>query len=76
MCYTEIEKLKTKYGREIIYLDAMKSPVQRVQGKYRYQIMMRLSLTRADEIENEAFEIVDKASKNSVFFEINPQNLS
>ena len=76
VCYTEIEKLKEKYGREIIYLDAMKSPIQRVQGKYRYQIMMRLNLDHADEIENEAFEIVDKATKQSVFFEINPQNLS
>ncbi|MBE7073483.1 MAG: primosomal protein N' [Clostridiales bacterium] len=76
ICYTEIEKLKAKYGRDIIYLDAMKSPVQRVQGKYRYQIMMRLNLQHADAVECEAFEIVDKASKTSVFFEINPQNLS
>ena len=76
ICYTEIEKLKAKYGTDIIYMDAMKSPIQRVQGKYRYQIMLRLNLPKADEIENEAFEIVDKASKTSVFFEINPQNLS
>lgn len=76
ICYTEIEKLKAKYGADIIYMDAMKSPIQRVQGKYRYQIMMRLNLPNADAIENDAFEIVDKASKTSVFFEINPQNLS
>lgn len=76
ICYTEIEKLRERYGGEIIYLDAMKSPVQRVQGKYRYQIMMRLNLNKADEIENQSFEIVDKATKTSVFFEINPQNLS
>ena len=68
--------MRAKYGHDIIYLDAMKSPIQRVQGKYRYQIMMRLNLPHADEIENESFEIVDKASKTSVFFEINPQNLS
>lgn len=76
VCYTEIEKLKEVYGDDIIYLDAMKSPIKRIQNKYRYQIMMRLKLEKADEIENEVFKIVDNASKTSVFFEINPQNLS
>ena len=76
ICYTEIEKLKGEYGDEILYLDAMKSPIKRLQDKYRYQIMMRMKLAYADEIEKRAFEIVDKASKTSVFFEVNPQNLS
>ena len=76
ICYTEIEKLKEIYGEEIIYLDAMKSPIKRIQDKYRYQIMMRLKLEKADEIEDKVFEIVNKSSKTSVFFEINPQNLS
>lgn len=76
MCYTEIEKLKETYGDEIIYLDAMKSPIKRIQDKYRYQIMMRLKLGKADEIEDKVFDIVNKTSKTSVFFEINPQNLS
>ena len=76
ICYTEIEKLKTEYGSEIIYLDAMKSPIKRIQDKFRYQIMIRMKLDHADEIERKAFEIVDKASKTSVFFEVNPQNLS
>ncbi len=76
VCYTEIEQLKNEYGDDILYLDAMKSPIKRIQDKYRYQIMMRLKLGRADEIEKRAFEIVDRASKTSVFFEVNPQNLS
>ena len=76
MCYTEIEGLKERYNNDIIYLDAMKSPIKRIQDKYRYQIMMRLKLENADKIEEEVFNIVDKNSKTSVFFEINPQNLS
>lgn len=76
ICYTEIEKLKNDYEDDIIYLDAMKSPIKRIQDKYRYQIMLRLKLDKADEIEGKIFEIVDKSTKNSVFFEINPQNLS
>lgn len=76
VCYTEIENLKKDYESDIIYLDAMKSPIKRIQDKYRYQIMLRLNLERADEIEKKIFEIVDKNTKNTVFFEINPNNLS
>ena len=76
VCYTEIESLKKDYTEDIIYLDAMKAPIKRIQDKYRYQIMMRLKLLKADEIEEKVFEIVDKNAKNGAFFEINPQNLS
>ncbi len=76
MCYTDIEKLRKVYGDDIIYLDAMKSPIKRIQDKFRYQIMMRFKLAKADNIENEVFRMVDSATKNSVFFEVNPQNLS
>ncbi len=75
-CYNSAIKLKEKYPNEIIYMDAMKSPIKRMQNKYRYQILTRVRLEHSDEIEKDLFEIVDKASKNSVFFEINPQNLS
>ncbi len=76
MCYTDIEKLRQVYKSDIIYLDAMKSPIKRIQDKYRYQIMARFKLENADKIEKEIFDIVDRTTKNSVFFEINPQNLS
>ncbi len=76
VCYNEARLLKEKYAGQIIYMDAMKSPIKRMQNKYRYQILMRVKLDRADEIEKELFEICDKACKNSVFFEVNPQNLS
>ena len=76
ICYTELEGLKEKYGDDIIYLDAMKSPIKRIQDKYRYQIMMRFKLAKADMIEEDVFNIVDKNAKTSVFFEVNPQNLS
>lgn len=76
VCYNSAIKLKDKYPNEIIYMDAMKSPIKRMQNKYRYQILLRVRLPYADQIEDDLFEIVDKASKNSVFFEINPTNLS
>ena len=76
VCYNEIEKLKDKYGKGIIYLDAMKSPIKRLQDKYRYQILMRLENDCAQNVEEDVYKIVSKVSKTSVFFEINPQNLS
>lgn len=76
LCYNDAIKLKEKYPDQIIYMDAMKSPIKRMQNKYRYQIMLRVKLPQADAIEKDLFDIVDKASKTSVFLEINPQNLS
>ncbi len=76
VCYNEIVKLKESYKTDFIYLDAMKSPVKRIQDKWRYQIMMRLKIDRADEIEEKIFEIVDRESKSAFFFEVNPQSLS
>ncbi len=74
--YNKIVKLKEAYGSEIIYLDAMKSPIKKIQDKYRYQIMLRVKLEKADQIENEVFELVKNNTKNNVFIEINPQSLS
>lgn len=76
VCYTEIEQLKSVYGDQILYLDAMKSPIKRIQNKFRYQILMRVKLEKADEIEEKVFEIANKTSKNGVFLEINPSNMS
>ena len=38
--------------------------------------MMRLKNDRAEEIEQKIFDIVNSHSKDTVYFETNPQNLS
>ena len=76
VCYNEIVKLKENFHHAFVYLDAMKSPIKRIQDKFRYQIMMRLKMQYADLIEDEVFKIINKSSKENVYFEINPQNLS
>ncbi len=76
MCYNEVVKIKEKYSGEFLYLDVMKSPIKRMQNKFRYQILMRLRLDKANEIENKAFKVIDGLSKDSIFFEINPSNMS
>ena len=76
LCYNKVQKVKEKFGKDFVYLDVMKAPLNRIKNKFRYQILMRFTLDRADEIEKEIFECVDAKAKASVFFEINPNNLS
>lgn len=76
VCYNKIKQIKEEYADEFVYLDAMKAPLNKIKNKFRYQIMMRVKLSKADEIERKVFESVDEKCKSSVFFEINPNNLS
>ena len=67
-------ELKQKYGNQIIFLQAMPSPVKRIQSKYRYQILTRYNPN--DKITCDFFEISDIIEKDvSIFVEINPNNL-
>lgn len=76
VCYNKVQEIKEKYKNDFVYLDVMKAPLNKIKNKFRYQIMMRFKLDRADEIEKEVFETVPTNTKSSVFFEINPNNLS
>lgn len=76
LCYNKVKEIKEKFKEDFVYLDVMKAPLNKIKGKYRYQIMMRFKLDKADEIEKLVFETVDPKCKSSVFFEINPNNLS
>ena len=76
LCYNKLLKVREKHFDDIIYMDAMKSPLKRLQNKFRYQVIIRLKNERADEVEKEIFECTLDAPKSSVFFEINPSNMS
>ncbi len=73
--YTKIKQLKEKYLDSFIFLDAMKSPIKKMQNKFRYQILMRLRLKDIDNLEKEIYNCCDEV-KTSMFFETNPTNLS
>lgn len=76
VCYNKLIKVREKYFEDIIYMDAMKSPLKRLQNKYRYQVIVRFKLDKAEEIEEELFNATKGSLKSSVFFEVNPQNMS
>ncbi len=76
VCYNKVKEVRDAYGEEFVYLDVMKAPLNKIKNKFRYQIMMRFKLDKADEIEKKIYDCVDEKCKSSVFFEINPNNLS
>ncbi len=76
LCYNKLLKIRERFFDDIIYIDAMKSPVKRIQNKFRYQVIARIKTQNVEKIEEEMFKAVDKSCKSSIFFETNPQNMS
>ena len=73
--YFAIDKLREVCPDEFIFFNKMHSPVKRIQGKHRYQVLMRLKSGKVLE------DIYDIAVKNTtddclVYVEENPANLS
>ena len=73
--YTGIQQLRESDGDEFIFLNRMHSPIKRIQGKFRYQVLMRL---KSDRLLPEIYDIaVENTSENVlVYVEENPANLS
>lgn len=75
--YNAVKQLMAD-GKAFHYLGVMKSPVGRIQNKFRYQILMRLKTETKDEIISQIYKLVD-GSRNKdvqVFVEIDPSSLS
>ena len=76
--YEDVKKLQAENAGQFVYLGVMKSPIGRIQNKYRIQILMRIKPEKQQEIINQLFVFADKAKHKNVniFVEIDPQNLS
>lgn len=70
--------IREKFCDDFIYYNFMKSPVKRIQNKYRYQILMRLKPKNAQNILQNIYKIDRMIKKKDIFtfVEINPQSLS
>lgn len=73
--YFAIEELRAKFPDEFIFLNKMHSPIKKIQGKLRYQVLMRLS---SDKLIERIYDAAVKYSSDSVlvYVEENPVNLS
>ena len=74
----KLKDFRVKYGRDFYFLEAMKSPVNKIKNKYRYQVVMRFANSISDEVIQEIYKNLDeiKSNKISVFVETNPLSLS
>ncbi|MEG1706899.1 MAG: primosomal protein N', partial [Clostridia bacterium] len=74
--YSAIEEIRSANADKFIFLQRMRCPIKRVEKKFRFQILMRLT-TDSDDILHQIYKVTDILDKDvSVFVEINPQNLS
>lgn len=74
----KLKKFRVQYGKDFFFLEAMKSPVNKIKNKHRFQLVMRFEKKITDEVMTEVYKILDELrnSKLSVFVENNPQSLS
>jgi len=76
--YDDVKNLQSEFLNDFVYLGVMKSPIGRIQNKYRLQILMRIKPENEDKITDKLFEFADnhKMRDVKIFVEINPQNLN
>jgi len=76
--YERIKDVKSQYDGSFIYLNAMKCPVKKIQNKFRYQILMRISQNCYTKVRDLIYNIDRDLKQKDIlsFVEVNPQNLS
>lgn len=73
--YSAVESLKNSDRDEFIFLTRMRSPIKKIQEKYRFQVLMRL---KSEKYLPEFYDLAVKHTSASVlvFVEENPSGLS
>lgn len=76
--YNHCKQIKALNEEEFEYLQAMKSPLARLQTKFRYQIIMRLRRNKENEIIKDLYDSIAECGVKgaTAFVEINPQSMS
>lgn len=76
-CYSEITGLFNEKRDKFMFFGCMKAPIKKLQGKFRFQILMRIEKGDLD-LTNTIYYTVHKYDNKgvSVSFEINPNNLT
>ena len=74
--YLAVRELQRTYGK-FPFLNLTASPLKKLSGQFRYQIVMRLETVNSQMILNDTYKIVgeNRPKKGTAFVEINPQNL-
>lgn len=74
--YKGMQNLQQESGK-FVYLGASRSPVTRMNGLCRYQVLARIEPKQFEQIIGNIYSLADenKSKKCNVFVEINPQSL-
>ena len=75
--YDELSVIKKSREHCFKFFGCMKAPLKKLQGKYRYQILMRID-NGNDDIKDGIFKAVNAKNKGKInaYMEINPNNLT
>ena len=76
--YEKMQALQKDNVKDWVYLGVMKSPIGRIQNKFRYQILFRIKPNIEKTVFDYVYLMLDENKVNNVtsFVEINPSNLS
>ncbi len=74
--YRSVQTLEKEYGK-FVYLGAQKSPVTRMNGLIRYQVLMRIEPDIFGAVMPKIYQTADenRPKRGNIFVEINPQSL-
>ena len=75
--YEELSAIKKSRETVFKFFGCMKAPLKKLQGKYRYQILMRIDNGNED-ITEDIFKAVNARNRGKLnaYMEINPNNLT
>ena len=76
--FINLKNLRVEYKNDFYFLEAMKSPVTKIKNKFRYQILMRFSVEKSEEIISKIYDYLNtiKLKDTTCFVEINPLSMS
>ena len=75
--FNGLTEIKEKFADDFIFFNKMKSPIKRMQNKFRYQVLMRISFGK-DKIKDLIYKTAIACSDKdvAVYVEENPNNLT
>lgn len=75
--YNKVGDVKKQNESAFSYFNGMRSPISRIDDKFRYQIIARITGEEVAKIEEKIYNIVDNCKDAGVtsFVEINPANM-
>lgn len=75
--YTDLGEIKKARADNFFFFGCMKAPLKKLQGKFRYQVLMRVTADNKP-LKDEIFSAVNKYNSKTVgvYMEINPNNLT